>query len=223
MSAIEELLKFEERINKLRDQIRGIEEERVQWSLENRKKIKDEMPKKGGIYKIKDIKKHFSISYYGINEDDVYYLKVTHNRFTPKSDYCFIGDGYPKVHGDVLDSNFSITDYHSKNFSISDIEEIDQRELESEREKVTNVYVMIDRNTGYYKIGRSVNPTRREKTLQSEKPTIDLMFSYQCRKKEEKVLHDMFKESRVRGEWFDLKGSEIARIHEHFSNASSNP
>ena len=223
MSAIETLLKFQERINELNDQIRGIKEERVQWSLENRKKIKDEMPKMGGVYKIKDIKKYFSVYYDGINEDDAYYLKVTHNRFTPKSDYCFICDGYPKVHGDVLDSNFSITDYHSRNFSIADIEEIDQVELESEREKFTNVYVMIDRNTGYYKIGRSVNPTRREKTLQSEKPTIDLMFSYQCRKKEEKVLHDMFKESRVRGEWFDLKGSDIARIHEHFSNASLNP
>ena len=34
---------------------------------------------------------------------------------------------------------------------------------------------MIDHNTGYHKIGISNNPSYREQTLQSEKPTIDML------------------------------------------------
>jgi hypothetical protein len=41
------------------------------------------------------------------------------------------------------------------------------------------VYLMIDKNTGYHKIGFSKNPKHREKTLQSEKPTIELLHKFE--------------------------------------------
>ena len=76
---------------------------------------------------------------------------------------------------------------------------------------------MIDKNTGYYKIGRSVNPSIREKTLQSEKPTIEMLFNHDAEVKDEKELHNMFSEKRIRGEWFDLNGSDLCKIKDYLS------
>jgi len=81
----------------------------------------------------------------------------------------------------------------------------------------TKVYVMIDKNTGYYKIGRSKNPKIREKTLQSEKPTIEMLFNHDAKTVDEKVLHSKFSEKRVRGEWFDLCGSDLSMISDYFN------
>ena len=77
------------------------------------------------------------------------------------------------------------------------------------------VYVMIDHNTGYYKIGYSRNPTRRERTLQSEKPTIELLFSYEAEMKDEKALHKLFEDKRIRGEWFRLNNSDLLKIKKY--------
>lgn len=78
--------------------------------------------------------------------------------------------------------------------------------------KVTNVYLMIDHNTGFYKIGRSKSPLDRERTLQSEKPTIELLCYWQLVENEERALHDYFAEKRVRGEWFALDKEDIEFI-----------
>ena len=76
---------------------------------------------------------------------------------------------------------------------------------------------MKDFNTGYYKIGISNSPEYREKTLQSEKPTIEMI----CNKKYisrkiahsfEQALHKTFSDKRVRGEWFDLSPSDVQEI-----------
>ena len=79
------------------------------------------------------------------------------------------------------------------------------------------LYLMKDYNTGYYKIGISNSPEYREKTLQSEKPTIEMI----CNKKYvsrriahsfEQALHKTFSEKRVRGEWFDLDQIDVKEI-----------
>lgn len=49
---------------------------------------------------------------------------------------------------------------------------------------------MKDENTGFTKIGKSIHPKKRERTLQSEKPTISLFKV--CDKLVEKELHDYF-------------------------------
>lgn len=63
-------------------------------------------------------------------------------------------------------------------------------------------YIMHDSATGLFKIGRSSNPSVREKTLQSEKPTIDLVSVFDM--DIEAQLHEEYKDYRVRGEWFCL-------------------
>jgi hypothetical protein len=71
-------------------------------------------------------------------------------------------------------------------------------------------YIIKDESNYLYKIGKSVNPKLREKTLQSEKPTIKMIkvFDYNI----EKILHNEYKDFRVRGEWFDLNKVQINYI-----------
>jgi hypothetical protein len=79
------------------------------------------------------------------------------------------------------------------------------------------VYLMKDFNTGYHKIGISNSPEYREKTLQSEKPTIEMICNkrYISRKiahSFEQALHETFSDKRVRGEWFDLNQKNVQEI-----------
>lgn len=71
-------------------------------------------------------------------------------------------------------------------------------------------YLMKDENTGFTKIGKSIHPKKRERTLQSEKPTISLFKV--CDKLVEKELHDYFSIKHVRGEWYHLSDEDIKYI-----------
>jgi len=81
--------------------------------------------------------------------------------------------------------------------------------------KETQVYLMLDTTNNFYKIGCSKQPRYREKTLQSEKPTIELLFCFEGSRKDEKYLHEHFKEKRIRGEWFHLDDDGVAYIKEY--------
>jgi len=79
------------------------------------------------------------------------------------------------------------------------------------------VYLMIDTNNHYNKIGISNKPEWREKTLQSEKPTIELLaykkfVSRKMASSFEKALHDTYANKRIRGEWFQLDTKDIEEI-----------
>src|SRR5690606_20974667 len=81
------------------------------------------------------------------------------------------------------------------------------------------VYLMYDSTNGYYKIGISNNPEYRERTLQSEKPTIEMIIAkkFPIRKiaeNFEKSLHLTYSEKRVRGEWFELNQMDVEHIIE---------
>ena len=69
---------------------------------------------------------------------------------------------------------------------------------------------MIDTINGYVKIGKSENPKARERTLQSEKPSIKLMCM--CDVCVEEELHDKYDKFRIRGEWFNLTKRQIDNI-----------
>lgn len=79
----------------------------------------------------------------------------------------------------------------------------------------TKTYLMKDLSTELYKIGKSVNPIHRERTLQCEKPTISIL-SY-CEYDIEVTLHDKFALKRVRGEWFNLDNKDVDFILDLFS------
>lgn len=77
-------------------------------------------------------------------------------------------------------------------------------------EKLQKTYLMKDSNTGYTKIGKAINPRFRERTLQSEKPSISLLAI--CESLIESELHEKYSEKRIRGEWFNLDENDISEI-----------
>lgn len=83
----------------------------------------------------------------------------------------------------------------------------------------TYIYLMRDGHSGYTKIGKSINPTVREKTLQSEKPDTVSLKAWKSTEDKERWLHDLYSEHRVRGEWFELSDHDIEYIAELFAGA----
>ncbi len=82
----------------------------------------------------------------------------------------------------------------------------------------TTVYLMHNKRNGLYKIGRSIKPSLREKTLQSQEPEIEITATYPATNKDEKILHQTFYDKHVRGEWFNLESSDLALIEYYFQN-----
>ena len=78
-------------------------------------------------------------------------------------------------------------------------------------EKSDYLYLMRHSN-GLTKIGRSVNPRTREKTLQAEDPRLRLIFKAKDCGYLERGLHSRFAELRKRGEWFDLTEEQVRWI-----------
>ena len=168
------------------------------------------MPKIGKIYKIIDIKKEFEPYWHHKFEDINYYAKIIHNRL----DWRFRSQCHITCKADILDCNDNIISHHCY-VDISNLSE-DISGIKLSKNDATKVYLMFDKNTGYYKIGRSKNPKHREMTLQSEKPTIEMLFYFEAKNKDEKELHNLFSEKRIRGEWFDLSGTDINTIQNYF-------
>lgn len=79
----------------------------------------------------------------------------------------------------------------------------------------TNLYLMKDGHTGLHKIGRSVNPSTRERTLQAQVPLLEMVWSCEAMLTDESILHEIFANKRVRGEWFDLSLEDIEYIRSH--------
>ncbi len=207
MEFLKKLKEFDDEIQELKKQISNLKQIRIDWCRENAKEIKKFYPNKGKIYEIIDIENSFKwLDWSYTYNEDKYFFKPTLTKFHPQQDFdTDFGDESPTVKGDVLNNNFKEVQrdvrLYIKNLKYSEF-----------KGKTTKVYVMIDKNTGYYKIGRSTNPNLREKTLQSEKPTIEMIFNKEAKHSDEKKLHEMFKGNRIRGEWFDLNGSDLLKI-----------
>lgn len=118
-----------------------------------------------------------------------------------------------------IDSNDAVTYIES----LRSMLERYQNELEdiygiSKRKRVTSnisikmsyVYLMINQRDGLYKIGRSSNPGFRERTLQSEVPHVEMIFTSPLTfAANEGKLHKYFSDKRIRGEWFKLSDDDI--------------
>jgi len=95
--------------------------------------------------------------------------------------------------------------------------------LEDSKVEICFVYLMVDRVNDIHKIGISNNPNWRERTLQSEKPTIELLVAKKFVNRKiassfEKALHDAYASKRIRGEWFQLDASDLSEITETLKN-----
>ena len=80
------------------------------------------------------------------------------------------------------------------------------------KEIKNHIYLMVDYDTGFYKIGRSIKPINREETLMAQKPTIKMIHYFKGNNKLEFILHKIFHKRRIRGEWFDLTNTHVDLI-----------
>ena len=85
------------------------------------------------------------------------------------------------------------------------------------------VYLMRDNSNGAIKIGIANDPKVREKTLQSEKPDIELLEfklfpNRVIAQTMEKVLHETYSSKRVRGEWFTLTSQDLVDVKTVLNN-----
>ena len=80
---------------------------------------------------------------------------------------------------------------------------------QSIKSRSNDLYLIKNKRNGMYKIGVSVDPLRREKTLQSQEPDIKIVKIWDDKAAMERWWHDYFGEHRVRGEWFRLNPSQI--------------
>ena len=81
-------------------------------------------------------------------------------------------------------------------------------------------YLMYDDITQKFKIGKSYDPYKREKTLCSDRCSIYLV-AY-CDYDIESVLHSMYAEYRGRGEWFSLSTNQVRLIIKYFGMKITN-
>lgn len=79
-------------------------------------------------------------------------------------------------------------------------------------EKKGYIYLIRNNRNGYIKIGWSKQPGKREKTLQSEDPDIEIIHLWRGSRSEECKLHVLYRVFRIRGEWFRLSESQISEI-----------
>lgn len=219
MEVLDKLNVFNSDIQEAKKVLQGLMDKRIKWCRDNSKEIKKLYPTKNKIYRLNNINSyHRRIWSSGLKEDEIYFFKAKDTRFSPHRDFDRnSGDEKPTVLGTVLDYKYRevMTDMRVPVEHLTEV--IEEKAPEKLSDIFTKVYVMIDKNTGFYKIGRSKNPGLRERTLQSEKPTIEMLFFHDARVKDEKELHEMFEEKRVRGEWFDLSGTDLLKIREYFS------
>jgi hypothetical protein len=89
-----------------------------------------------------------------------------------------------------------------------------RNEILFKEKRIYKTYIMKDSHNNLYKIGKSLNPKIREKTLQSEKASIKIIKIFD--KNIENELHLKYNKNRIRGEWFNLNKIQIKYICTHY-------
>lgn len=174
-----------------------------------------------------DIKMYDKVYYFELFYEDIETLKsytCTNWRITFADNRRIAIDG---VNESEWTPSFLAGDVF-RNFAISFDTELSDRDIEIERHRTAMkpengslplenscyVYLMHDTANDFYKIGISNTPEYRERTLQSEKPTIEMVCckEYPIRsiaEAFEAALHKTFANKRIRGEWFSLDETDV--------------
>ncbi len=81
-----------------------------------------------------------------------------------------------------------------------------------------HVYLIFNDRNKFVKIGKSKNPSLREKTLQGEDPELFMIAVWRANAKLERVLHKKYADKRKRGEWFELSFADMKEIKRFAAN-----
>lgn len=79
-------------------------------------------------------------------------------------------------------------------------------------------YLMYSGLSNLIKIGRSINPKKREKTLQGEDPRLEIIAFWDAPASTERELHNIFSNKRKRGEWFNLNFGDLMFIRSYMES-----
>ena len=158
---------------------------------------------------IKSLASHKLIKWNLINDEGSTLAEIDIPSFVNMSNS--LKDIHRKVFQDYVTMYLSLYDKIK-----SDIGDEDD-EIDSSKTSTCYVYLMIDTTNNYHKIGISNNPKYREHTLQSDKPTIELLCAKEYPSRAiaeaiESALHKTYAGKRIRGEWFNLSLSDIEDI-----------
>lgn len=90
----------------------------------------------------------------------------------------------------------------------------------SDEEGIPKLYLMLEGENGYIKIGQTKSKLEvrkkgvAEPTLKAKDPKIYLLSAWGAPKEIEKKLHSDYESKRKRGEWFDLRAIDLQKINE---------
>jgi hypothetical protein len=93
----------------------------------------------------------------------------------------------------------------------------DKGSIKLDVSKTNKIYLILDSTKNLIKIGKSINPRTREKTLQGEAPQLDILTTWIAPAFVERELHEKFRDKRTRGEWFKLTFSDLKEIKEYMT------
>jgi hypothetical protein len=139
----------------------------------------------------------------------------SHNRDAPSSEVIGLMEGFVEILANVLDTcQESLDSEIERRVQLRigrRLSELVPFKSETKEEQQTWLYLFRHSN-GLTKIGFSSNPTRREKTIQAEDPRVHMIATRPGKLHQEKRLHRIFADKRVRGEWFDLSDQDVERL-----------
>jgi hypothetical protein len=230
----QELIKHNDRLDGLLLHYKELMEKRQAYIGNNMHLFQKMMPKVNDVFRITPVMRSTifkkTLPGNGLTVetfDDSHFLMVIESKLSALKHGWGTGDPrFPLATCIVVDDTFKpvVSHTHKNGYEYNYTFQVPIHELldkvgHDTSLKPTYIYLMIDKNTGLYKIGRSANPKKREETLQSEKPTIELMFHYRSFNICENYLHKHFHEKRIRGEWFELNSTDLEFIHEYFKKS----
>lgn len=138
---------------------------------------------------------------------------------SPVSGYILISD----INGDDLKQGMLLCVFYKDKIDLhNDVREKYSTQISKDKLYKQNadhccVYLMKDTTNMNYKIGISNKPEYRERTLQSEKPSIEMVCyklfpSRKIARAIESALHKTYLEKNIRGEWFMLDSDDVLEI-----------
>lgn len=91
---------------------------------------------------------------------------------------------------------------------ISLVERRAEKDKSASRKQKT--YIIYDKYSGHYKLGKSTDPKKRKGTLLSDRTSLELIAI--ADKDVETILHRKYKTQRADGEWFKLSKEQVSDI-----------
>jgi predicted GIY-YIG superfamily endonuclease len=79
---------------------------------------------------------------------------------------------------------------------------------------IVEIYILVKKNTNFYKIGISSNIDKRFIQLDTHPEEIDIIATYECENRDkalelESLIHNILKNYSIRKEWFNLDFNEL--------------